>query len=88
MCVLFCFQGYFESLRNEMPHININLFCPGPTFSNFLNEGNFKWKYYSVSKIKLSRNLLFSAFVETPGRKYNVSCGKEDRRLTAERCVS
>lgn len=32
------FQGYFESLRNEKPNINVNLYCPGPTFSNFLQE--------------------------------------------------
>jgi dehydrogenase/reductase SDR family member 7 len=31
-------HGYFEALRNEKPHISVNLYCPGPTFSNFLKE--------------------------------------------------
>ncbi|CRK98666.1 CLUMA_CG011944, isoform A [Clunio marinus] len=31
-------HGYFESLRNEKPEINVNIYCPGPTVSNFLQE--------------------------------------------------
>ncbi|KAG5681869.1 hypothetical protein PVAND_011276 [Polypedilum vanderplanki] len=31
-------HGYFESLRTEKPHIGVNIYCPGPTFSNFLKE--------------------------------------------------
>ncbi|XP_070500749.1 dehydrogenase/reductase SDR family member 7-like [Chironomus tepperi] len=31
-------HGYFEALRNEKPNINVNIYCPGPTFSNFLQE--------------------------------------------------
>ncbi|XP_070500753.1 dehydrogenase/reductase SDR family member 7-like [Chironomus tepperi] len=31
-------HGYFEALRTEKNNINVNLYCPGPTFSNFLQE--------------------------------------------------
>ncbi|CAG9804351.1 unnamed protein product [Chironomus riparius] len=31
-------HGYFEALRTEKRIIKVNLFCPGPTFSNFLQE--------------------------------------------------
>jgi dehydrogenase/reductase SDR family member 7 len=32
------FKGYFDSLKTEKPHIGVNIFCPGATFSNFLQE--------------------------------------------------
>jgi len=31
-------HGYFECLRHEKPGINVNIYCPGPTVSNFLQE--------------------------------------------------
>lgn len=31
-------HGYFETLRNEKPGLGINIYCPGPTRSNFLRE--------------------------------------------------
>jgi dehydrogenase/reductase SDR family member 7 len=31
-------HGYYECLRNEITNLDITLFCPGPTFSNFLQE--------------------------------------------------
>jgi len=33
-------QGYFDSLRNEIRHLNIHVtvLCPGPTFSSLLRE--------------------------------------------------
>lgn len=45
--------------------MNINIYCPGPTVSNFLQE----------------------AFVETPGRKYNIAVQPGDKRMTTERCA-
>ena len=58
-------HGYFETLRNEKPHVSVNIYCPGPTFSNFLQE----------------------AFVETSGKKYEMSVQSSDRRMTSERCA-
>lgn len=29
-------HGYFGALRVEQPHIGVTIFCPGPTFSDFL----------------------------------------------------
>lgn len=31
-------HGYFETLRNEGAPVDITLFCPGPTVTNFLQE--------------------------------------------------
>lgn len=31
-------HGYFETLRNEPFDVNITIFCPGPTSTNFLQE--------------------------------------------------
>uniref|UniRef100_A0A2M4ADB5 Putative 11beta-hydroxysteroid dehydrogenase type 1 n=1 Tax=Anopheles triannulatus TaxID=58253 RepID=A0A2M4ADB5_9DIPT len=31
-------HGYFEALRNESPNVNVTMFCPGPTATNFLQE--------------------------------------------------
>ena len=48
------FQGYFESLRNEKlgTPLQITLLCPGPVFSNFLQE-SFTENPGEVSKIML-----------------------------------
>lgn len=29
-------QGYFDSLKIEMPTFNVTIFCPGPTSTDFL----------------------------------------------------
>lgn len=31
-------HGYFETLRNEPFEVNVTIFCPGPTATNFLQE--------------------------------------------------
>lgn len=32
------FQGYYSSLKVEKPHIDVTIFCPGPTFTPFLQD--------------------------------------------------
>lgn len=38
--IILIFQGYFNSLRAEkiLKNIAVTIFCPGPTFTNFLQE--------------------------------------------------
>lgn len=31
-------HGYFGALKVEQPNLGVTIFCPGPTFSNFLQE--------------------------------------------------
>ena len=31
-------QGYYRSLKTEMPHIDVTIFCPGPTSTEFLQH--------------------------------------------------
>lgn len=31
-------HGYFQALKVEQPALGVTIFCPGPTFSNFLQE--------------------------------------------------
>lgn len=35
---IYSHQGYFESLKAEQPNIEVTLFCPGPTTTEFLEQ--------------------------------------------------
>lgn len=53
-------RGYFEALRNEEPPVDVTIFCPGPTATNFLlnaftgNTGEKYGKYINSTKGRLS----------------------------------
>lgn len=35
---MFFFQGYFETLKLDQPTMNVTIFCPGPTYTEFLEQ--------------------------------------------------